>query len=216
MPPESWCGRLLAKPARPTRSSSSSARLRAACVVAAGDLHREQHVARARVRHGSRLGVWKTKPKSSCGPVTSRPRISTRPWLARVMPATMRKQRGLAAAARAEQRDQLALLGSNRRRLPARRSPARRARGRQSSCRRCRGRRTGACPRQIHFSGAPFPRVASCSRVGLAQSSAVTASRFRSASALSPCAGEGRRECFERERWACSGSGYDPSPGSPR
>ena len=89
MPPESWCGRLFAKAESPTRSSSSSARFLAAASLRPAISIGNSTLA-STVRHGSRFGVWNTKPKSSCGPMTSRPRISTRPWLARVIPAMIR------------------------------------------------------------------------------------------------------------------------------
>ena len=89
MPPESWCGRLVAKAESPTRSSNSSARFFAAASLRPAISIGNSTLA-STVRHGSRFGVWNTKPKSSCGPTTSRPRMVTRPSLACVMPATMR------------------------------------------------------------------------------------------------------------------------------
>ena len=43
------------------------------------------------VRHGSRLSVWNTKPRSPPGPCTARPSSSTSPEVAGSSPATMRR-----------------------------------------------------------------------------------------------------------------------------
>ena len=62
------------------------------------------------VRHGSRFGVWNTKPKSCCDPRTSWPRTSTQPRLACVKPATIRSKVVLPQPLGPKQRYKLALL----------------------------------------------------------------------------------------------------------
>jgi hypothetical protein len=57
------------------------------------------------LRHGSRLSLWNTKPRSPQGPRTARPVAGT----CRFEPGDDAQQRGLAAAARADEGDELAM-----------------------------------------------------------------------------------------------------------
>ena len=136
------------RPESPTRSSSSSARFFAAASLRPAISIGNSTLA-STVRHGSRFGVWNTKPKSSCGPSD----LAAADFDAAAARARHAgddaQQRGLAAAARAEQRDELALLEANRRRLQ-RDDLGRAARGAGEALADAdRGRRTGPLPPSV-------------------------------------------------------------------
>jgi hypothetical protein len=62
------------------------------------------------VRHGISTGDWNTIPTSVIGAVTGLPRTRISPEVAGISPDTSRQQRRLAAAARSDDGDELAIV----------------------------------------------------------------------------------------------------------
>ena len=139
-PPESWCGYEPPRSPSPTSSSSSSRAPRAAPAAATLRMRSPNATFSAAVIVGNSEYAWNTIPVSrrlAGTSVTSRPSISTRPVGRPVEPGEQPQRGGLAAARRAEQREQLARL-----RAPG---PARRARACRRSCAGCPGTRRRRC-----------------------------------------------------------------------
>ena len=109
-PPESWRGLRFASRERPTRSSSSATRLRDLVLGDAlppqpeRDVVLDAQVREQRVALEDRVG----RARTAAGPPTSTPSIRIRPSVGRSKPGHHPQRRRLAAAARAEQREELA------------------------------------------------------------------------------------------------------------